>query len=70
MKVEGDFDRGDIVAIQGPDGKIIARGLTNYSAADMSRIRGKKSQQIRELIAEAAYDEAVHRDNLVLDRAT
>jgi glutamate 5-kinase len=68
VKVEGDFDRGDIVAIQGPDGKIIARGLSNYSAADMGRIRGKKSQQIRELIAEAAYDEAVHRDNLVVER--
>jgi glutamate 5-kinase len=68
VNVEGDFDRGDIVAIQGPDGKIIARGLSNYSAADMGRIRGKKSQQIRELLAEAAYDEAVHRDNLVVDR--
>jgi glutamate 5-kinase len=70
VKVEGDFDRGDIVAIQGPDGKIIARGLSNYSAVDMGRIRGKKSQQIRVLLAEAAYDEAVHRDNLVVDRAS
>jgi len=70
VKVEGDFDRGDVVAIQGPDGKVIARGLSNYSAADMGRIRGKKSQQIRELLAEAAYDEAVHRDNLVVDRNT
>ena len=68
VKVEGDFDRGDVVAIQGSDGKIIARGLSNYSASDMSRIRGKKSQQIREMLAEAAYDEAVHRDNLVVDR--
>lgn len=68
VKVEGDFARGDVVAIQGPDGKIIARGLSNYSAADMGRVRGKKTQQVRELLAEAAYDEAVHRDNLVVER--
>ncbi|MGD0462286.1 MAG: glutamate 5-kinase [Tepidisphaeraceae bacterium] len=70
VKVEGDFGRGDVVAIHGPDGKLIARGLSNYSAADMGRIRGKKSQQVRALLAEAAYDEAVHRDNLVVDRNT
>ncbi len=68
VKVEGDFARGDVVAIQGPDGKIIARGLSNYSAADMGRVRGKKTPQVRELLAEAAYDEAVHRDNLVVER--
>jgi glutamate 5-kinase len=68
VKVEGDFGRGDVVAIHGPDGKLIAQGLSNYSASDMGRIRGKKSQQVRELLAEAAYDEAVHRDNLVVNR--
>ncbi|HEX4053913.1 MAG TPA: glutamate 5-kinase [Tepidisphaeraceae bacterium] len=68
VKVEGEFARGDVVAIQGPDGKTIARGLSNYSAGDMDRVRGKKTQQVRELLAEAAYDEAVHRDNLVVER--
>jgi glutamate 5-kinase len=69
VEVHGDFARGDVVAIHGPDGKLIARGLSNYSAADMGRIRGKKTPHIRELLADAAYDEAIHRDNLVLDRA-
>jgi len=68
VKVEGDFGRGDVVAIHGPDGKLIAQGLSNYTASYMGRIRGKKSQQVRELLAEAAYDEAVHRDNLVVNR--
>jgi glutamate 5-kinase len=68
VKVTGDFARGDVVAIAVADGKVIARGLTNYSAAEMSVIHGKKTKQVRELLSDAAYDEAVHRDNLVIDR--
>jgi len=65
--VEGEFDSGDVVAITAADGKTIARGLSNYSAADIRRIAGKKTQEVRTLLAEAAYDEVVHRDNLVID---
>jgi glutamate 5-kinase len=68
IKVAGDFARGDVVAIAAPDGKLIARGLSNYSAADMTMIQGKKTKQVRELLADAAYDEVVHRDNLVIER--
>ena len=68
VKVEGDFARGDVVAVAACDGSIIARGLSNYSASQMEIIRGKKTKQIRELLADAAYDEAIHRDNLVLER--
>jgi glutamate 5-kinase len=66
--VEGEFSRGDAIGIASADGVLIARGLSNYSSADMSRILGKKTQQIRQILAEAAYDEAIHRDNLVLER--
>jgi glutamate 5-kinase len=65
-RVEGNFDRGDIVAIVGIDGQAVGRGLTNYSAKDVSRIAGKKTADVRSLLAEAAYDEVVHRDNLVV----
>ena len=68
IKVTGDFARGDIVAITTSDGTLIARGLSNYSASDMAVIHGKKTRQIRELLADSAYDEAVHRDNLVIER--
>ncbi|MDP9174007.1 MAG: glutamate 5-kinase [Planctomycetota bacterium] len=68
MNVEGEFNRGDVVAVNGPNGKLIARGLSNYSSVDLDRIKGKKTQAVRELLAEAAYDEAIHRDNLVLER--
>ncbi|HUB23910.1 MAG TPA: glutamate 5-kinase [Tepidisphaeraceae bacterium] len=67
VDVEGDFSAGAAVAIVSHSGKTIARGLSNYSADDVRRIAGKKSAEVRKLLAEAAYDEVVHRDNLVLD---
>jgi glutamate 5-kinase len=66
VSVEGDFLRGDVIAIAGTDGTIIARGLTNYSADDVKQIRGKKTAEVRALLEERAYDEVVHRDNLVV----
>jgi glutamate 5-kinase len=68
VKVEGEFSRGDAIGIAGSDGALIARGLSNYSSDVMSRILGLKTAQIRQMLAEAAYDEAIHRDNLVLER--
>lgn len=66
VKVEGDFGRGDVIAIAAGDGRIIARGLSNYTAGDVERIKGKKTQEVRATLAEGAYDEVVHRDNLVV----
>ena len=67
MRVEGDFKRGDLVAIQSPSGLMIARGLSNYGADQIELVRGRKTAEIRALLGEAAYDEVVHRDNLVVD---
>ena len=66
VSVEGNFSPGDIVAIIGPAGETIARGLSNYAAGDIQRIRGKKTAQVREMLGDAAYDEVVHRNNLVV----
>ncbi|MEA2710882.1 MAG: glutamate 5-kinase [Phycisphaerales bacterium] len=66
MKVDGEFEPGDVVSIIGPDGTELARGLSNYTAADIERIRGKKTADVRTMLGEAAYDEVVHRNNLVL----
>jgi glutamate 5-kinase len=65
--VQGEFAAGDVVRIAAADGNSIARGLCNYSAGDVKRIAGRKTREVRELLAEAAYDEVVHRDNLVID---
>jgi glutamate 5-kinase len=67
LRVVGSFKAGDPVAIATPDGRIIARGLSNYGAADVERIKGKQSAEIRSLMAGQTYDELVHRDNLVLE---
>jgi glutamate 5-kinase len=65
--VTGNFSRGDVVAIQSIDGRLIARGLSNYSATEIESIRGKKTSEVRSILEESAYDEVVHRDNLVLE---
>jgi len=67
VNVEGLFERGDLIAIKDLNGRIIARGLSNYSAAGIEQIRGKKTSHVRELLGHAAYDEVVHRDNLVVE---
>src|SRR5204863_8520158 len=66
-QIAGRFERGDVVAIVAGAGQTIARGLTNYASADLERIKGKKTADIRAMLAEQAYDEVVHRDNLVLE---
>lgn len=65
--VEGRFGVGAVVNIKGPDGVVFARGLTNYSADDLRRIQGKSTAEIRAMMGAAdGYEEAVHRDQLVL----
>ncbi|HMB94529.1 MAG TPA: glutamate 5-kinase, partial [Tepidisphaeraceae bacterium] len=66
VKVEGDFACGDVVAIADNQGRVVARGLSNYSAEDIKQIHGKKTAEVRALMKDAAYDEVVHRDNLVI----
>jgi len=66
VKTAGEFDPGDVVDVVSADGKLVARGLSNYASADVLRVQGKKTAEVRSLLAEAAYDEVVHRDNLVL----
>ena len=65
-RVEGNFARGDACAIATRDGKIVGRGLSNYSSEEIEKIRGKKTSEVRAIMAERAYDEVVHRDNLVI----
>jgi glutamate 5-kinase len=68
VQVAGEFARGDAVAIVAGDGALIARGLSNYSHIDLLLIKGKKTAEVRQALPDRAYDEAVHKDNLVLER--
>ena len=47
---------------RGPDGVEFARGLTNYSADEIRRIKGLKTSQIAEVLGHCPYDEIIHRD--------
>ncbi|EAQ81951.1 glutamate 5-kinase [Blastopirellula marina] len=67
--VEGDFEKGDVVRVCGPEGNEVARGLTNYSAAEVARIRGIQSDKISDILGHCPYVELIHRDNLTLSRA-
>jgi glutamate 5-kinase len=66
VQVVGPFGKGDVVALVGPDGAEFARGLTNYASAVADRLRGLRSDQIRDALGTAPYEEVVHRDNLVV----
>ena len=64
--VEGDFVRGDVIAVRTRTGVEIARGLANYSSAEARLIARKPSTQIEALLGYANEPELVHRTNLVL----
>ena len=66
--VEGDFSRGDVIAIRDPEGTEMARGLANYASAEARLICRKPSSDYEKMLGYAAEPEMVHRDNLVLTR--
>jgi glutamate 5-kinase len=66
--VEGDFSRGDVIAVRSVQGVEVARGLANYSSAEARLICRKPSAEFERLLGYVAEPEMVHRDNLVLTR--
>ena len=66
VAVEGDFERGDSVAILGPEKALIARGISRYGRDDLERILGCRSDQIPERLGYAYGPVAVHRNDLIV----
>jgi glutamate 5-kinase len=66
ISVEGDFHRGDVIAVRGANGAEIGRGLSNYGSAEARLIARKPSSEIGRLLGFAGEPELIHRDNLVL----
>lgn len=62
--LEGDFGRGDIVAVTSLDGRELARGIVNYNSTEAGTIMGHKSSEIEKLLGCKDFDELIHRDNL------
>jgi len=64
--VDGQFTKGDVVSVCDADGAEFARGLTNYTSAEIDRIKGLKTHQILQVLGYHPYDEIVHRDNMAV----
>jgi glutamate 5-kinase len=65
-RVEGRFQRGDAVAILGPGGEEIGRGLVAYDIGDAVRIAGRNSREIETILGYAGRAEMIHRDDMAL----
>jgi glutamate 5-kinase len=62
---QGDFEAGDAVAVHADDGRLIGKGICNYSALELRQVMGMKSADVRSILPRAT-EEAVHRDYFVL----
>lgn len=70
VDVTSEFERGDPVDIELADGTPIGRGIANYGAADVRKIRGKRSSDIERLLGYSYGDYVVHRNDLVCSPLT
>ena len=64
--VDGSFDAGEVVHCVDAKGMEFARGMVNYSSAEIKRIKGLKSTELEGVLGYKVYDEVIHRDNLVV----
>ncbi|MGH7966358.1 MAG: glutamate 5-kinase [Candidatus Binatia bacterium] len=65
-EVRGVFDEGECVTCVDDRGRTFARGLANYSATDLERIKGVHTSRIEEILGYKISDEVIHRDDLAL----
>ena len=64
--VEGEFAAGAVVNIRTAEGGAFARGVVDYSSADLRRIQGLHSHEVAALLGSPDYEEVIHRDNMVV----
>lgn len=68
IAVTGEFLRGDLVRCVDPEGKEVARGLSNYNAVDAKKLLGRVSTEIESILGFGGDEELIHRDNLITTR--
>ncbi|GAW93339.1 glutamate 5-kinase [Calderihabitans maritimus] len=66
VRVEGNFEPGNVVSVISPEGVEIARGIVNYSSQDIDKIKGRRTSEIAEVLGHKDYDEVIHRNNLTV----
>ena len=64
--IEGEFERGAVIACVSLEGHELARGLSNYASNETRRIAGKPSGDIEAILGYIDEPELIHRDNLIL----
>jgi len=65
-QITGRFEPGDILMVRDPNGKEVARGLTNFGSDELRLIQGKRSNEFAKALGRSAFAEVIHRDNLVM----
>ena len=65
-EVQGEFHRGDVIAVLAPNGVELGRGLANYGSREARLIARKASREFEKLLGFTGEPEMIHRDNLVL----
>lgn len=66
VEVEGEFRAGDLVEVLGPGRRVLGRGISNFSAEDLRRIKRLHSREVPRLLGRPAAPEVIHRDNMVV----
>ena len=64
--MQGEFERGAVVACISETGEEIARGLANYGSSDAKRIARHPSSDIEAILGASDEAELIHRDNMTL----
>ena len=63
IDVEGDFDAGDIVAIE-ENNEVFAKGITNYTEKELKKIKGRNTDEIESILGYKNYNEIVKHENI------
>ncbi len=66
LSVSGSFGRGDPVAILGPSGEVLGKGLVRYTVAEATAIAGHRSGEIEAILGYAGRAALIHRDDMVV----
>ena len=65
-KVEGQFDRGEVISCLDNNGQLIAKGVVNYNSDEADKIKRQPTKAIEGILGYIDRPELIHRDNLVL----
>lgn len=66
LALAGDFDRGDTVRVMNAGGKLLAYGMSNYSAKELAQFHGQQSNEIEVILGYSWGDEVIHRNNMIV----